>query len=252
VSGALEGRVCAITGAARGIGQAYAKRFVEEGATVVATDILPLSETDELCGGGLTLVEADITSRDGAAAVVAAAVEQHGRLDALLNNAAFYGGMSLTPFEEIADEEWDKAMEVNVKGTWRMCAAAVGPMREQGSGAIINVASNVVFMGKPGFLHYVASKGAVWALTNALSRELAGSGITVNAIAPGYTITEATRTLAEGPEIERLEEEIVAAQSMKRLMEPTDLVGLAVFLASPAAAFLTGQTIKADGGVIVG
>jgi 3-oxoacyl-[acyl-carrier protein] reductase len=250
--GILDGRVCVISGAARGIGQVYAERFCAEGAQVVATDVLSLEETNARCGGELVCVEADITDKAQATKVMETALERFGGLDALVNNAAYYGGMNLTSFEEIADAEWDRAMEVNVKGTWRMCAAAAAPMRERGGGAIVNVASNVVSMGKPGFLHYVASKGAVWAMTNALSRELAGSGITVNAIAPGYTITDATRGLADAETIRRLELEIVEAQSVKRLMEPDDLAGMAAFLASPGARFITGQTITIDGGVTVG
>ena len=252
MSDRLGGRTCVVTGAARGIGQAYVRRFVAEGAHVVAVDVLPLEQTVEVAGGAIRTVAADITSADGAREAIAAATDWHGRLDVLLNNAALYGGISLAPFDQIPEEEWDRSMEVNVKGVWRMCAAAAPAMRSQGSGSIVNVASNVVFMGKQGFLQYVASKGAVWALTNALSRELGPDGIRVNAIAPGYTITAATRGMADAETIARLEREILAAQSIERLMDADDLTGAAVFLASDDSGFVTGQTLTVDGGVIVG
>jgi 3-oxoacyl-[acyl-carrier protein] reductase len=143
-------------------------------------------------------------------------------------------------------------MQVNVKGTWLMSAAAVAPMRQQRSGKIINVSSNVIELGRASFLHYVASKGAVWAMTNAMSRELAHSGITVNAITPGYTNTAATRSRGDAETVAELERQVVAAQSVGRLMAPGDLVGTAVFLASADSDFLTGQTLTVDGGATVG
>jgi len=250
VSGRLGGRVCVITGAAGGIGQEYARRFVAEGADVVVTDVDDLTETRRLCGGDTAAICADIRVRDDTERVVEAALSAHGRVDVLLNNAAFYGGITLASFDEIPEAEWDRAMDVNVKGLWQMTAAAVKVMRPRESGAVINVSSNVVFMGKPGFLHYVASKGAVWAMTAALARELGGTGINVNGLAPGYTITPATRGLADEDEVARLEDEILGAQSIKRLIGPSDLTGAAVFLASEDAAFVTGQTLVVDGGVV--
>lgn len=246
----LDGRVCLITGAARGIGRAYARRFHDEGARVAVTDLLPLDDTVAELDGDMFAIQGDITSRADAEAIVSATIGQFGRLDVLVNNAAYYGGMTLSAFDAIPEADWDRAFDVNVKGTWNMCAAAAATMRPQGSGSIINVTSNVIFMGKPDFLHYVASKGAVWAMTNALSRELAGTGIVVNALAPGYTTTTATRDLAEPEVVHRLEAEILDAQSVKRLLAPHDLTGAAVFLASADAAFVTGQTITVDGGVI--
>ena len=245
--------VCIVTGAARGIGCEFAQHFAGLGARVVAVDQQSCEQTvhkiREASGEALS-VTSDVTLASDATAIVDAARDAFGRVDVLLNNAALYGGIRIREFEDIPEEEWDRVMSVNVKGVWQMCRAVAPHMRFQGSGRIINVSSNVVFMGKPGFLHYVASKGAVWALTGALSRELAGTGITVNGLAPGYTITEATRSMTDPDMVSELETSIMQSQSVKRLIEPSDLVGAAVFLASEAAAQVTGQTITVDGGTI--
>ena len=249
----LAERVCIVTGAARGIGQEFALHFAELGARVVAADRLSCDRTIrriEEASGQAVGATGDVTSASDAAAIVETALDAFGSVDVLVNNAALYGGISIRGFEDIPEDEWDRVMSVNVKGVWQMCRAVAPPMRLQGGGRIINISSNVVFMGKPGFLHYVASKGAVWALTGALSREFAGSGVTVNALAPGYTTTEATRSMAAPEVVSALEAEIMQSQSMKRLMEPSDLVGAAAFLASDAAEQITGQTITVDGGTI--
>lgn len=251
----LKERVCIVTGAARGIGREFALHFAGLGARVVAADRLSCDATIrqiKAASGEAISATGDVTSAGDAAAIVAAAVDAFGRIDVLLNNAALYGGIAIRGFEDIPEPEWDRVMSVNVKGVWQMCRAVAGPMRTQGGGRIINVASNVIFMGKPGFLHYVASKGAVWALTGALSREFAGSGVTVNALAPGYTATEATRSMADAETVSELEADIMRSQSVKRLIEPSDLVGTAAFLASDAAELVTGQTITVDGGTITG
>lgn len=248
-------RACIVTGAHRGLGAVFARHMAGLGLRVVAADIKSTSETVAViraAGGEAVEATGDVQTRAGAETIVARAVEAFGRLDILVNNAALYGGIQLAAFDEIAEAEWDLMMTVNVKGVWQMCCAAVPTMKKNGYGRIINVSSNVVFMGKPGFLHYVASKGAVWAMTGALSRELAGTGITVNGIAPGYTITEATRSMSTPEHIARLEEAIIGAQSVKRLIEAGDLKGTIAFLASEAAGMVTGQTIVVDGGTIVG
>lgn len=249
----LKHRVAIITGAARGIGQSMALHFAHLGANVVATDRLNCEQTvrhvRDASGEAIGLI-GDVTSTRDASKIVEASLEAFGHIDTLVNNAALYGGIRIRGFEDIPEDEWDRVMSVNVKGVWQMCRAVAPHMRSRGHGRIINVSSNVIFMGKPGFLHYVASKGAVWALTNALSRELSGTGITVNGLAPGYTTTEATRSMASPEAVGELETEILRSQSVQRLIEPSDLVGAAAFLASEAANFVTGQTIVVDGGTI--
>lgn len=246
-------RTILITGASQGIGLAYAQAFAQSGANVVMADIRGAEQAAAgLSSSSVIGVTGDVTDAPQAQAIVQSAIDRFGRLDILVNNAAFYAGLNLANFEQISEADWDRSMNVNVKGVWLMCRAAAPQMRSQGWGRIINVASNVVFMGKPNFLHYVTSKGAVWALTNAMSRELAGTGITVNCVAPGYTITPATREMGTPEQVAELERQIIDAQSVKRLLEPEDMVGAVRYLASEDAAMVTGQTIIVDGGVIVG
>jgi NAD(P)-dependent dehydrogenase (short-subunit alcohol dehydrogenase family) len=251
----MEGRVALVTGAAQGIGRAYAEALSRAGAAVVAADMADTSDvvaSIEASGGSAIGVSADVTVQADGSAAVAAALDRFGSVDILVNNAAYYGGLSLAPFDEVDEADWDRAMAVNVKGSWLMCRAVAPSMCSAGYGRIINISSNVIFMGKPNFLHYVASKGAVWAMTNALSRELAGTGITVNCVAPGYTITPATRNMGDSEQVAALEDQIIGVQSMKRLLEAGDIVGSVLYLASDDASMVTGQTIVVDGGVIVG
>jgi NAD(P)-dependent dehydrogenase (short-subunit alcohol dehydrogenase family) len=247
----LKDRVAIVTGAARGIGQAYCLALAREGAHVVAADILSCAETVaqvQQVGGEVLEVTTDVANTQSTQAMAVQTLQRFGRIDILVNNAAIYGGLKLTPFEQIQEAEWERVMAVNVKGIWLCCKAVVPVMKQQGHGKIINISSDTIWMGVPLFLHYVASKGAVFALTRALARELAGTGITVNAITPGYTLTEAAQGIADPETVSRLRAWVVDQQIIKRIEEPADLAGTVVFLASADSDFITGQTINVNGG----
>lgn len=248
----LSNKVAIVTGGAQGLGRAYCLRLAEEGARVVVADIGDGTRVrDEITGqGGEAMVVRTDVSDEGSARVMAReAVERFGRIDVLVNNAGLFTTIVKKPFHELSVQEWDQVMAVNVKGTF-LCSKAVYPqMKKQGKGKIINISSATFFMGAPLFSHYVASKGAVVGLTRAFAREAGEDGISVNAIAPGLTVSEIIRGNAKYPE--QYLKMIASGRSHKRDEVPEDLTGTVVFLASDDSDFITGQTIVVDGGMIM-
>ena len=246
----LPGKVAVITGGAAGIGFAYAKRFLAEGARVVVADVAdPAAAVDKLDAAGRALgVRADVSDAGSVRAMVEAALARFGRIDVLVNNAAVFATLKPQPFDEIPEAEWDRVMAVNVKGVWNCARAVVPAMRAQGGGRIVNVASAIVAKGTALLMHYVTSKGAVVAMTRALARELGPDRITVNAVAPGLILSD---TVQANPDITAFQETaIMQARSLKRAAFPDDVEGTVVFLASDDSAFMSGQTLIVDGGSV--
>lgn len=244
----LKGKVAVVTGGAKGLGRAFALRLAEEGAKVMVVtrkDMQNLLETVrqiETRGGDARAFQADVAVEDDTRAMAEATINEFGRIDILINNAAIYDGIKRKPFYEIDPDEWDLVMSVNVKGAFLATRAVFPYMRDQGYGKIVNLASEVFFTGSHGFAHYVASKGGIIGLTRALAVELGSFNICVNCLAPGFTDTEASRGLADVTKYD------TSRTPLKRLERPEDLTGAALFLASPESDFITGQTLLVDGG----
>jgi 3-oxoacyl-[acyl-carrier protein] reductase len=245
----LAGRTIIVTGAATGIGQAFAVGCGEQGANVVAADLNPADETVaaiEAAGGSAIAVQVDVSDRESTEAMAKAATDAFGRIDGLVNNAAYFREVKLTPFQDIDPDVWDRIFSVNVKGIWLCCKAVLGAMRDAGGGSIVNIASVVAVAGQHGYLHYVSSKGAVLAMTKGLAKELGGDGIRVNVIAPGFVITGATQDRPQ-----EWQQHFLKARAISREQRPDDLVGTALYLLSDLSGFVSGQTIVVDGGHIM-
>jgi NAD(P)-dependent dehydrogenase (short-subunit alcohol dehydrogenase family) len=245
----LKDRVAIVTGAARGLGQAFCLALASEGAKIVAADLLPCTETVAKvygAGGEILEVATDVSSEPSTQAMAAQALEHFGRIDILVNNAAIL--VNPTPFDQISETDWDRVMSVNIKGMWLCCKAVIPMMRQQGKGKIINLSSDTIWLGVPMILHYVTSKGAVFAFTRALARELSGTEITVNTITPGFTLTEGTQGMTAPESIAQVQAAILDQQIIKRSEVPADVTGTVLFLASDESDFITGQTINVNGG----
>ena len=249
----LEDKVAIITGAAQGIGAALAVGFAQEGAKLVIADILDGKRAVadvEKAGSEAIFVKTDVTRQEECDALAKAAIDRFGTIDILVNNAAIFGDIVMKPFTDVSDEEWDRLMAVNVKGPFHCCKSVFPYMKKKG-GKIINISSASIMEGVPFAPHYVASKGAIMALTRAMARELGDHKINVNSIAPGFTHSEGGDRFdqSKAVPIPLLEELQLEQRCIKRAAVPEDLVGTAVFLASNMSDFISGQLIVHDGGI---
>jgi len=244
-------KVVVITGGARGLGQEYAREFARRGADVVVGDRRDCSETLRIIeaeGARGAITELDVTDARSAANLAQVAVDAFGRIDVLVNNAALYGSLNFAPFDKLDEAEWDAVMDVNVKGLWNCCKAAVPMLRKRG-GSIVNVSSLAAVYGMPNGLHYTSSKAAVIGLTRGLARELGRFDIRVNAVAPNVVNTEATGEVF-GDKRQKIIDVTLSQQAIRKPLETGDIVGAVLFLAGEDSRLTTGQTIMVDGGTV--
>ncbi len=245
----LQDQTIVVTGAATGIGQAFALGSAAQGAHVVVADMNAADETMDLIrsmGGRATYARVDVSDEASIKTMTETALKESGRIDGLINNAAYFREVKLTPFEELGVDEWDRSFQVNVKAVWLCCKAVMPAMRERKRGSIVNIASVVAVAGQPGYLHYVATKGAVLAMTKGLAKECGKDGVRCNVIAPGFVITGATQNRPV-----EWQQSFLKARAISREQRPDDLVGTALYLLSDLSGFVSGQTIVVDGGHIM-
>jgi NAD(P)-dependent dehydrogenase (short-subunit alcohol dehydrogenase family) len=243
----LQGHRVLVTGAARGLGESFARALIAAGATVTLSDVLHergQALAAEL-GAQAHYVAMDLLDGHAIQNGVAAAARAMGGIDGLINNAAIThsGGKTM---QEITPEVWDEVMAVNVRGAWLVTVAATPHLAASGSGRVVNLASDTALWGAPRLMAYVASKGAVISMTRAMARELGAQGITVNAIAPGLTLVEATQYVPEARH-----EQYLQGRAIQRPQVPQDVNAAALFLLTRASGFITGQVLPVNGGFVM-
>jgi 3-oxoacyl-[acyl-carrier protein] reductase len=254
MSPVLGDKVAIITGASRGIGRAFALRFAEEGAKLLLTTTnleraQGVVKEIKAKGGEVAIMEADISYEKDTKKIAEKVIQQYGKVDILVNNAAIWYGVDVTSWDAWTVEEWDRIFTVNVRGTWLVCKAIAPLMIKQSKGKIINIASNVARVtASHVFLPYSCSKGAIYTLTHSLARALGSSGINVNAIAPGFVASEASLAQRDSDKTFEL---ATSEQAIQRREQTADLVGTAVFLASADSDFMSGQVLYVDGGTVM-
>ena len=250
----LAGRTAIVTGGARGIGHHYSQALAAEGANVMIADVADggdlAAELASKYGRNATASTTfDVSDEGQVKALVAATMERFGKIDILVNNAAVYSALEEQEFTEIDVAVWDRVMAVNIRGPFLMAKHVVPHMRAKGYGKIINIGSGSVFRGMPQMLHYTTSKGAIVAFTRSLSRAVGGSGICVNTLAPGFTLSDSVVENNPG-HVKTSRDNAIQRRAIKRDGHPADLLGTLVFLASADSDFMTGQVLAVDGGAV--
>jgi len=245
----LAGRSVIVTGGGKGIGKIYTQEFARAGAHVVAADIdepAAKAVADALSSEGhaALAIGVDIASEASANAMAQAALDRFGAIDVLINNASLMSVLARRSWLEIPIDEWDRVMAVNLRGMFLCCRAVFPAMQAKKRGKIVNISSSRVFEGTPNRLHYTTSKAGVIGFTRALAREVGEFGITVNAVAPGITLSETQVATSSGNYLGAH----LAGRALERPQYPEDLVGAVMFLSSAASDFMTGQTLLVDGG----
>lgn len=250
MAGRLDGRVAVITGSAQGIGWVYAEAMAKEGAKIVINDVTDCEKPAQALrdsGAEAIGIQADVTDLGAMEEAVQRTVDVFGSVDVLVNNAAIFAGLQRRSFFDIPMDEWDKVIHVNITGTFVPIRAFAQQMKKQGSGKIVNISSAVVATGIPDFVHYTTSKSAVIGMTRAMARELGPSGISINAVMPGYVMAPSNEGNPKS-----VDDMNVSRRSIQRTGYPADVVGTVLYLSTSESDFVTGQSIIVDGGICFG
>ncbi len=252
--GLMDGKVVVVTGGGNGIGRAYCRGIAREGGTAVVADIdgvaaERVSQAITDSGGKALAVRVNVAALQSCQQMAQQTLERFGRIDGLINNAAIFMSVPASKggWQEIDEQEWDRVMTVNVKGLWLCSRAVVPAMQQRKQGSIVNISSNMAFNGGLTMMHYVTSKAAVVGFSRVLARELGPDNIRVNTLAPGSTMSEESPT----EDAKKMYERTASTRILKRVEQPEDLVGTALYLLSDLSTFVTGQVILVNGGAVL-